>query len=113
MVNGRDTVESTYHCRWTVRISKHRGLFRSEKKGVARRLITDVSRSSLGTKPFAKLSLIEVGLFGEFLRGRRANISKRGVNSKPVAKYNERSIYGRPKIVDHLPKKLIKGIRVQ
>ena len=80
MVDGRDTVETTYHRRWTVRISKHRGLFRSEKKGVARRVITDVSRSSLGTKPFAKLSLIEVGLFGEFLRGRRANIEHERAN---------------------------------
>jgi hypothetical protein len=30
------------------------------------------------------LTVTQVGLFGEFLRGRRANISKRCVNSESV-----------------------------
>jgi hypothetical protein len=58
-------------------------------------------------------NVMEIGLFGELLRGRRANIGKRCVNSKLVAKYKERSIYRRSEIVDHLAKKLIQGIGVQ
>jgi hypothetical protein len=113
VVDGRHAVETSCHRRWTIRISEHRSLFGGEKKCLPLRVIGDIPRNSLGTKPFAKLPLIEFGFFGEFLRGSRANFSKRGVNSKPVAKHNERSIYGRTKVVDHLPKKLIKGIRVQ
>jgi|HubBroStandDraft_6_1064221.scaffolds.fasta_scaffold764903_1 hypothetical protein len=112
-VDGRNGIETSRHRGRAIWISKHCDLFGSEKKSLACRIIANVSRSSLGTKPFAKLSLMEVGLFGEFSRGSRTNISKRCVNSKPVAKYNERSIYGRPEIVDHLPKKLIEGIGVQ
>jgi hypothetical protein len=56
---------------------------------------------------------MEVGLFCELFRGRRANIGKRCVNSEVVAKHNERSIYGRPEIVDQLLKKLIEGIGIQ
>src|SRR5262249_57692976 len=83
-----------------------------KKECVRRGVIGDVARSGVGTKPFANLSFMEVGLFGELLRGRRAGLSKRGVESKPVAQYNERPVYGGPKVVDHLPKKLIKGIGV-
>src|ERR1700746_2791129 len=113
VINGRNGIETSRHRGRTIWISEHCDLFGSEKKSIACRIIANVSRSSLGTKPFAKLSLMEVGLFGEFLRGSRPNISKVWVNPKPVAKYNERSIYGRPEIVDHLPKKLIEGIGVQ
>src|ERR1700759_3113294 len=90
MVDGRDGVETSDHCRRTVWIRKHRGLFSRKKKGVLRRDVGDVARSCLGTQPFAKLSLMEVGLFGELLGGRRANLSKRGVESKPVAQNNKR-----------------------
>jgi hypothetical protein len=113
VVDGRNGIETSRHRGRAIWISKHCDLFGSEKKSLACRFIANVSRSSLGTKPFAKLSLMEVGLFGEFLGGRRANICKCSVNSKPVAKYNECSIYGRPEIVDHLSKKLIEGIGVQ
>jgi hypothetical protein len=113
VVDGRHRVETSRHRRRAIGISKHRSLFSRKKKCVLCRVISDIPRSSLGTKPFAKLSLIEVGLFGEFLRGCRANISKGGVNSKPVAKHNERPIDGRTQIVDHLPKKLIESIGVQ
>src|SRR5258707_3572876 len=113
VVDGRNGIETSRHRGRTIWISEYCDLFGSEKKSLACRIIANVSRSSLGTKPFAKLSLMKVGFFGELLRGRRANISKCCVNSKPVAKYNECSIYGRPEIVDHPPKKLIEGIVVQ
>jgi hypothetical protein len=51
-----------------------------------------ISRSNLGTKPFAELSLMELGFFCQLLRGRPANVGECGVNSKPVAKYDQRSI---------------------
>ena len=113
VINGRNGIETARHRRRTIWISEHCDLFGSEKKSIAGRIIAYVSGSSLGTKPFPKLSLMELGLFGELLRGRRANICKCSVNSKPVAKYNECSIYGRPEIADHLPKELIEGIGVQ
>jgi hypothetical protein len=113
VINGRNGIETARHRRRTIWVSEHCDLFGSEKKSIAGRIIAYVSGSSLGTKPFPKLSLMELGLFGELLRGRRANIGKRCVNSKLVTKYNERSIYGRPQIVDHLLNKLIEGIGVQ
>src|SRR5260221_850960 len=113
VINGRNGIETSRHRGRTIWISEHCDLFWGEKKSVASRIIANVSRSSLGTKPFAKLSLMEIGLFGELSRSSRTNISKRCVNFKPVAEYNERSIYGRPEIVDHLPKKLIEGIGAQ
>src|SRR5260221_4436671 len=112
VVDGRNGIETARHRRRTIWVSEHCDLFGSEKKSVAGCIIANVPRGSLGTKPFPKLSLMELGLFGEFSRGRRANIGKRCVNSK-LAKYNERSIYGRPEIVDHLLNKLIEGIGVQ
>src|SRR5580704_5444650 len=67
MVDGRDGVETSDHRRWTVWIRKHRGLFSRKKKAVLCRVVGDVARSCLGTQPFAKLSLMEVGLFDELL----------------------------------------------
>jgi hypothetical protein len=94
-------------------ISKHCDLFGSEKKSLVCRIIANVSGSSLGTEPFTKLSLMKIGLLGELLRGRWANIGKRRVNSKLVTKYDERSVYCRPEIIDPLLEKLIEGIGVQ
>src|SRR5258707_11764113 len=113
VVDGRNGIETSRHRGRTIWISEHCDLFGSEKKSIACRIIANVSRSSLGTKPFPKLSLMELGLFCELLRGRRTNIGKRCVNSKLVAKHNERSIYGRPEIVDQLLKKLIESIGIQ
>src|SRR5258708_34400113 len=85
VIDGRNGIETSRQRGRTIWISEHRDLFGSEKKSVASRIIANVSRSSLGTKPFAKLSLMEIGLFGELLGRRRANITKRLVNSKLVA----------------------------
>src|SRR4029077_318485 len=57
VVDGRNGIETSRHRRRTIWISEHCDLFCSEKKSIARRIIANVSRSSLGTKPFAKLSL--------------------------------------------------------
>src|ERR1700736_1847668 len=92
VVNGRNGIETSRHRGRAIWISEYCDLFCSEKKSLAGCIIANVSRSSLGTKPFAKLSLMEVCPFGEVLGGRRANICKCSVNSKPVAKYNECSM---------------------
>src|SRR5262249_22169664 len=109
MVDGPDGVKTADHRRRTVGIGEHRGLFSREEKCVLRRVIGDVARSGLGAQPFANLSFVEVGLFGKLLRVGRADLSKRCVEAKPVAQYNERSVYGGPKVVNHLPQKFIKN----
>ena len=80
VVDGRNGIETSRHCSGTIWISEHRDLFGSEKKTIARRIIVNISRSSLGTKPFAELSLVELGLFCQLLRGRPANLGECGVN---------------------------------
>src|ERR1700751_1205830 len=67
VIDGRNGIETSRQRGRTIWISEHRDLFGSEKKSVAFRIIANVSRSSLGTKPFAKLSLMEFSLFGELL----------------------------------------------
>ena len=62
VINGRNGIETSRHRGRTIWISEHCDLFWSEKKSVASRIIANVSRSSLGTKPFAKLSLMEISL---------------------------------------------------
>jgi hypothetical protein len=61
----------------------------------------------------SQLSLVEFRLVGELLRSRRTGIGQRTINSKTVPKHHERSINSGAKIVDHSPKKLMKGIGVQ
>src|ERR1700751_645534 len=80
VIDGRNGIETSRQCGRAIWISEHCLLFGSEKKSVASRIIANVSRSRLGTKPFAKLSLMEIGFFGELLCRRRANIRKRRVN---------------------------------
>src|SRR5260221_12946688 len=99
MVDGRNGIETSRHRGRTFWISEYCDLLGSEKKSVAGCIIANVPRGSLGTKPFAKLSFMELGLFCELFRGRRANIGKRCVKSKLLAKHDARSIYGRPEIV--------------
>jgi hypothetical protein len=113
VMDGRNGIETSRHRGGAIWISEHCDLFGSEKKSLVCRIIANVSGSSLGTEPFTKLSLMKIGLLGELLRGRWANIGKRPVNSKLVTKYDERSIYCRPEIIDHLLEKLIEGIGVQ
>src|SRR5258707_10611671 len=67
VINGRNGIETSRHRGRTIWISEHCDLFGSEKKSIASRIIANISRSRLGTKPFAKLSLMEIGLFGELL----------------------------------------------
>src|SRR5271169_4925852 len=67
VINGRNSIETSRHRSRTIWISEHCYLFWSKKKSVASRFIANVSRSNLGTKPFAKLSLMEICLFGELL----------------------------------------------
>jgi hypothetical protein len=82
MVDGTDGVKTSDHRRRTVWIGKYRGLLSRKKKGVPRRVLGDVARSGLGTKPFANLSFMEVGLFGELLRGRR--VEGEGISAVPI-----------------------------
>lgn len=67
VIDGRNGIETSRQRGRAIWIGEHCHLFGSEKKSVASRIIANVSRSSLGTKPFAKLSLMEIGLFGELL----------------------------------------------
>jgi hypothetical protein len=58
VVDGRDAVETSRHRCGTIRISKHCRLFSREKKSLACSLVAYVSRSGLGTEPFAQVPLI-------------------------------------------------------
>jgi hypothetical protein len=112
VVKRRDRVETSGHRSRTVRISEHGGLFRGEEKGVAHRIVADMTRHGLRTQPLAKLALVKARLLSEFLRARRANLGKCGVDSETVAKHDECPIYSRTKIADYPANELIERIRV-